>query len=104
MQSLRDSHGQTLESITVTPLKMKPVYTAVLVASLTFAAFSGFRSTAISQTTTNVHRSWQYKLATGPGLRDGTFLNKLGEDGWELVAVSPQTEVGSEMFVFKKAK
>jgi hypothetical protein len=51
-------------------------------------------------------RKWEYKVVeTSPSLTRFEELDKLGKDGWELVAAIPKTEIGitdSILFIFKK--
>ena len=98
---------QTLESRTTSPLKMKPVYTAVLVSSLTLAAFSGFRSTALSQATGGVQPAWRYKVVevSPDAAGNAEFkLNQNGEDGWELVSVLPPAKDQWLTYFFKQRR
>jgi len=51
-------------------------------------------------------KKWEYKvLETSPSLMRFEELNKLGKEGWELVAAIPKTELGitdSVWFIFKR--
>ncbi len=65
-------------------------------------------------------QKWEYKVVTDDGIKwyeDGrvivqsdslfTYLNKLGDVGWELVAITPYMGDGSNptrSFVFKRPK
>ena len=51
-------------------------------------------------------KKWEYKvLETSPDLTRFEELNKLGKEGWELVAAIPKTEIGitdSILFILKR--
>ena len=51
-------------------------------------------------------KKWEYKMVeTSPGLTRFEIANKLGKEGWELVAAIPKTELGitgSVCFIFKR--
>src|SRR5262245_30412877 len=61
-----------------------------------------------------VRSGWEYKTATAKEVRDlanndlTAGLNRLGEDGWELVAVEPRSDTGRSLrdatYYFKRPK
>lgn len=46
---------------------------------------------------------WEYKIMHEPLGGEGEFhMNKLGQEGWELVAVTTHTHSSSAIFYFKR--
>jgi hypothetical protein len=82
---------------------MKPAYSLILVSALVFAVVFGLRSDAVSQTP--IGERWEYKIMNPSPLGNiEAQLNRLGDNGWELVTVLPAAERVQERYFLKHRK